>query len=188
MEVDEDEFHAVWPYNEIDMDFLELATRRFSVREFSSRPVDEEKITKILQAAKVAPTAVNYQPQKLYVIKSPEGIRTLAGLRNIFGAPLAVVICYDDTLSWKNGKDNGHDSGEVDASIVTTHMMLQAWELGIGSCWIGSFNPKEVAEAFGIPANEHPVAILPLGYPDEGCRPSDRHAAYRPDDEMVRYK
>ena len=172
----------------MNMSFLELATDRFSVREFSSRPVEDEKIEKILLAAKVAPTAVNYQPQKLYVIKSPEAVKKLSGFRNIFGAPLAVIVCYDDTLSWKNGKDNGHDCGEVDASIVTTHMMLQAWELGIGSCWIGSFNPKEVSEAFDIPNNEHPVAILPLGYPAEGCRPSDRHAVYRTDEEMIRYR
>lgn len=170
------------------MNFIELAKDRFSVREFSPKPVEDEKITKILQAAKVAPTAVNYQPQKLYVIKSPAAIEKLAGFRNIFGAPLAIIVCYDENISWKNGKDNGHDSGEVDASIVTTHMMLQAWELGIGSCWIGSFNPKEVSKAFDIPACEHPVAILPLGYPTEGCIPSERHAAYRPDDEMVRYK
>lgn len=169
------------------MSFLELATDRYSVREFSSRPVEDGKIKKILEAAKVAPTAVNYQPQKLYVIKSPEAVEKLAGIRNIFGAPLAIIICYDDTLSWKNGKDNEHDSGEVDASIVTTHMMLQAWELGIGSCWIGSFNPMEVSKTFDIPANEHPVAILPLGYPAEGCKPSDRHAAYRVDEEMFRY-
>ena len=170
------------------MNFIELAKARFSVREFSSKQVENEKLEKILEAAKVAPTAVNFQPQKLYVIKSPAAIEKLAGFRNIFGAPLAVIVCYDETISWKNGKDNGHDSGEVDASIVTTHIMLQAWELGIGSCWIGSFNPKEVSEAFDIPACEHPVAILPLGYPAEGCSPSDRHAAYRADEEMVRYK
>ena len=92
-----------------------LATDRFSVREFSPRPVEDEKIEKILEAAKVAPTAVNYQPQKIYLIKSQEAVKKLAGIRNIFGAPLAVIICYDETLSWKNGKDNGHDSGEVDA-------------------------------------------------------------------------
>ena len=170
------------------MNFIELATDRFSVREFSSRPVEDEKIEKILDAAKVAPTAVNYQPQKLYVIKSTEAMEKLAGCRNIFGAPLAVIICYDDTLSWKNSRDNGHDSGEVDASIVTTHMMLQAWELGIGSCWIGAFNPREISEAFGIPANEHPVAILPLGYPADGCKPSDLHMAYRADEEIIRYR
>lgn len=170
------------------MNFLELAKDRFSVREFSPRPVEDEKIEKILESAKVAPTAVNFQPQKLYVIKSPEAVKKLTDIRNVFGAPLAVIICYDDALSWKNSKDNYHDSGEVDASIVTTHMMLQAWELGIGSCWIGAFNPQEISRAFGIPANEHPVAILSLGYAAEGCKPSDRHAAYRPNDEMVRYK
>lgn len=170
------------------MNFIKLAKDRFSVREFSSKPVEDEKIKKILDAAKVAPTAVNYQPQKLYVIKSPEAMEKLAGCRNIFGAPLAVIICYDDTLSWKNSRDNGHDSGEVDASIVTTHMMLQAWELGIGSCWIGAFNPQEISKAFGIPANEHPVAILPLGYPADSCKPSDRHTAYRADEEIIRYR
>ena len=171
----------------MNMSFLELATDRFSVREFSSRPVEDEKIEKILLAAKVAPTAVNYQPQKLYVIKSPEAIKKLSGFRNIFGAPLAVIVCYDDTLSWKNGKDNGHDSGEVDASIVTTHMMLQAWELGIGSCWMGAFSPEDVSKEFGIPANEHPVAILALGYAAPGCMPSERHTISREMSEMVKY-
>lgn len=168
------------------MEFLELATSRYSVRDFSPKPVEEEKIGKILEAAKVAPTAVNFQPQKLYVIKSPAAIERLAAIRPLFGAPMAVIVCYDDTISWKNSRDGGHDSGEVDSAIVCTHMMLQAWELGIGSCWIGAFSPAAVSEAFGIPANEHPVAILPLGYPAEGCKPSDRHAAYRDGGEWIK--
>ena len=128
--------------------FLELATERFSVRNFSDRQVEEEKLEKILQAAKVAPTAVNFQPQKLYVIRSREAIERLAAIRPLFGAPLAVIICYDDKISWKNTRDNGHDSGEVDAAIITTHMMLEAWELGIGSCWMGAFSPADVAKEF----------------------------------------
>lgn len=168
------------------MDFLELATSRYSVRSFSSRTVEPEKIEKILQAAKVAPTAVNFQPQKIYVIKSPEAMAKLAAIRPLFGAPLAVIVCYDESLSWKNSRDAGHDSGEVDASIVCTHMMLQAWELGIGSCWIGAFSPAAVSEAFGIPANEHPVAILPLGYPADDCQPSERHLSYRDSSEWIK--
>lgn len=168
------------------MDFLELATSRYSVRSFSSRTVEPEKIEKILQAAKVAPTAVNFQPQKIYVIKSPEAMAKLAAIRPLFGAPLAVIVCYDESLSWKNSRDAGHDSGEVDASIVCTHMMLQAWELGIGSCWIGAFSPAAVSEAFGIPANEHPVAILPLGYPADDCQPSERHLSYRDSNEWIK--
>lgn len=168
------------------MEFLELATSRYSVRDFSDKEVETEKIEKILEAAKVAPTAVNFQPQKLYVVKTPEAVARLASIRPLFGAPMAIIVCYDDSVSWKNSRDNGHDSGEIDAAIVCTHMMLQAWELGIGSCWMGAFSPAAVAEAFGIPAGEHPVAILPLGYPAENCRPSERHLAYRRDEEVVR--
>lgn len=168
------------------MDFGRLAAERYSVREFAPTPVEEEKLRKILEAARVAPTAVNFQPQKLYVVKSPEAIARLTAIRPVFGAPLAVIVCYDDTRSWKNSRDAGHDSGEVDAAIVTTHMMLQAWELGIGSCWIGAFQPSAVAEAFGIPANEHPVAILPLGYPADGCRPSDKHTSFRDAEDYIK--
>jgi len=167
------------------MTFLDLATERFSVRKFSDRQIEKDLLQKIIQAAKVAPTAVNYQPQKLYVLNSKDAMSRLAAIRPMFGAPVAVIVCYDENISWKNGRDNGHDSGEVDAAIVTTHMMLQAWELGIGSCWIGAFSPAEVAKEFGIPENEHPVAILPLGYPADDCQPSDRHLAYRELSEFV---
>lgn len=166
--------------------FLKLASERFSVRNFSSEPLKDEDLDIILEAAKVAPTAVNFQPQKLYVIRSKEAMARLSAIRPLFGAPVAVIVCYDDRISWKNSRDGGHDSGEVDASIVTTHMMLQAWELGIGSCWIGAFSPANVAKEFGIPSNEHPVAILPLGYAAEGCEPSERHLAYRELSDMVR--
>ena len=170
----------------MEKSFLELATERFSVRGFSGRPVEDSKIEKILQAAKVAPTAVNYQPQKLYVIRSAEAMSMLTALRPMFGAPLAVIVCYDENISWKNSRDGAHDSGEVDAAIVTTHMMLEAWELGVGSCWIGAFSPAEVSEKFGIPASEHPVAILLLGYAADGCQPSERHLKYRETDEFVK--
>ena len=162
-------------------EFLKLASERYSVRDFSSKPVEEEKIGTILEAAKVAPTAVNYQPQKLYVVRSQEALSKLGGLRQLFGAPLAIIVCYDRTLSWKNSRNGMHDSGDVDAAIVTTHMMLQAWELGIGSCWIGAFSPDDVRAAFSMPENEQPVAILALGYPSEACRPSERHSIFRED-------
>lgn len=168
------------------MDFSKLAAERFSVRDFSPVPVEEEKISMILEAAKVAPTAVNFQPQMIYLLRTPSEVARLAAIRPIFGAPLAAIICYDDRISWKNSRADGHDSGEVDAAIVTTHMMLQAWELGIGSCWIGAFDPVQVAEAFGIPAHIHPVAILPLGYPAPGCSPSDRHSVRRPLPDFVK--
>ena len=166
--------------------FLELAAERYSVRSFSPAPVEDEKLDLILEAAKLAPTAVNYQPQKLYVVKSPKAIARLNELRQLFGAPLAVIVCYDKNISWKNSRNGGHDIGDVDAAIVTTHMMMEALELGIGSCWMGAFSPSEVSGAFNIPENEQPVAILALGYPSDDCRPSDRHQKYRDTAEMVK--
>ena len=168
------------------MNFLELATERFSVRSFSDKTVESWKLEKILQAARVAPTAVNARPQKLYVIESAEAVARLAALRPLFGAPMAIIVCYDENISWKNQRDGGHDSGEVDAAIITTHMMLQAWELGIGSCWMGAFSPADVCREFNIPAAEHPVAILPLGYPSADCKPSERHTVYRELSEFVK--
>ena len=87
------------------MDFERLAAERYSVRDFAPDPVEEWKIEKILEAAKTAPTAVNFQPQKLYVVKSQDAMARLTAIRPVFGAPLAIIICYDDTRSWKNSKD-----------------------------------------------------------------------------------
>lgn len=168
------------------MKFIELATDRYSVRDFADTPVEQEKLDIILKAAQVAPTAVNNQPQKLYVIRSKEAMDRLTAIKPLYGAPMAIIICYDDRISWKNARSGNHEGGEVDCAIVTTHMMLQAWELGIGSCWIGAFSFDDVAREFGIPANEHPVAILPLGYPSKDCKPSDRHLKYRALEEFVK--
>ena len=166
---------------------MELATERYSVRDFSPKIIDENTIKQILAAGAIAPTAVNYQPQKIYVLQSPDAMSRMNSMRPMFGAPAALLVCYDKNLSWKNRKDNGHDSGEVDAAIVTTHMMLRAQELGVGSCWIGSFSPAEVREAFGIPENEEPVAILAIGYASESCTPSDFHLTYRNWKDYVKF-
>ncbi len=168
-------------------DFISLAADRYSVRNFSSKAVEDEKIDRILEAAKLAPTAVNYQPQKLYVVKSAAALEKINALRPLFGAQLAIIVCYDETRSWKNSRDNAHDSGDVDAAIVTTHMMLAAWEVGIGSCWMGAFSPADISATFGIPLNEHPVAILAMGYPADDCKPSERHTVYRSEEDIVRY-
>lgn len=159
--------------------FLDLARERYSVRSYQQKPVSREIIDRILEAAAAAPTAVNYQPQMIYVIQDPDLLGRISEVRSLFGAPLAFVVCYDDRLSWKNRKENGKDSGDVDASIVCTHMMLQAAELGIGTCWIGSFNSDEIAGLVSIPSNIHPVAILSAGYPSKESEPSEKHFSSR---------
>lgn len=170
------------------MTFLDLAKERYSVRKFDPRPVEQEKIDLILEAAKVAPSAVNYQCPHIYVLKSAEALEKVpTTTRYAFHAPLNFLICYDKTTQWVNRYDPSRTSGEVDASIVATHMMMEAWELGLGSCWVGSFDPAKVVEAFQLPENMVPVAMLPMGYPSAEATPLNLHSIFKPMDEFVTY-
>ena len=162
------------------MSFLELAKARYSVRSFQDRPIEEEHLNMILEAGRVAPTACNFQPQRIYVARSAEARAKLASVcRCTFGAPVILVVCYDRERDWKNKLMPGYESGETDAAIVCTHMMLQAFELGIGSCWVGYFNPKTVAETLGLPENVTVSALLPMGYPAEDAQPLPLHEQVR---------
>lgn len=116
-------------------DFLELCKERYSVRSFTDKKVEPEKLEKILEAGRVASTAVNFQPQVIYVLQSPDAIAKISGVTPyMFGAPQALLVCYDEDICWKSHKheEDGHSAGEMDATIVLTQMMLQAWELCIG--------------------------------------------------------
>lgn len=169
------------------MDFLKLASERYSVRKFENRPLEKEVIEKILEAARIAPTGCNFQPQRILVINRED---TLAKLRECtrchFDAPCAMLVCYNKDECWTRPYD-GSVSGTVDASIVTTHMMLEAWELGVGSTWVMHFNPFRMREEFAIPENMEPVALLVMGYPSPDAVPNERHTVYRPDEETVFY-
>ncbi len=171
----------------MDKTFLELAKARYSCRKFSKTKVEKEKIDYILEAARIAPTAVNYQPQKIFVIESEAALSKVSECTKYsFDAPLNFLVCYDKEASWKRGYD-GDDSGTVDASIVVTHMMLAASEQGIGSTWVGSFNPAKVYELFDLPENYVPVAFLPMGYPAEDAHPAHLHDKRKDLSETVKY-
>ena len=162
------------------MIFQELARARYSVRNFLDAPIEEEKMSLILEAGRVAPTACNFQPQRIYVAKSAESRAKLAQVcRCTFGAPVILVVCYDRERDWKNKLMPGYESGETDAAIVCTHMMLQAFELGVGSCWVGYFNADAVKEALGLPENVTVSALLPMGYPAENAQPLPLHDQIR---------
>lgn len=170
------------------MTFMELAKERYSVRAFKSTPVEQEKIDKILEAAKIAPTAKNSQTQMIYVIKSPEALEKINSVcKCIYGAPLVFAIGYNKDETFGVAEDRVYGFGEIDSTIVTTHMMLEAWELGVGSCWVGLFHDAEVHEVLGLPENIRITSLMPMGYAADGCQPSDRHESYRPDEEMVEY-
>ena len=171
----------------IFMDFEKLAQERFSVRKFSPKEVEREKLDQILKAGQLAPTACNNQPQRILVISGKDGLeKVYRSTPHHFGAPVVLLICYDKTVS-ANRTFDGSDFGETDASIVTSHMMLQAADLGLGTTWVGGFNPEAVKKEFALPESYIPVALLPLGYAAEDAKPSPRHSEREPLKKTVFY-
>lgn len=158
------------------MDLLQLMKeQRFSVRKFKDQAVEKEKLDLILEAGRIAPSACNYQPQRILVIDKPEVREKLKQCTAYnFGAPVTLLVCYDKTTCWKNGT-NGTIGGDVDVSIATTQMMLAAAALGLGTTWIGGFNHQKAREAFNIPEFLVPVVLLPIGYPADDVEPSPAH-------------
>ena len=168
------------------MNFYELAKSRYSVRKFKPDAVEEEKLNKIIEAGRIAPTACNFQPQRVFVAKSNEARQKLKKVcACTFDAPVILVVCYDIEKSWKNKLMPPYQSGETDASIVATHMMLQAWELGIGSCWVGWFNEANVRKELNLPDNLVVSCLLPMGYASEEAKPSKDHNSYLDINETV---
>lgn len=169
------------------MDFLKLAEERYSVRKFTSEPIADDIINKILKAGHLAPTACNYQPQRIFVIKSPEALEKLKSCtRCHFDCTVAMLVCYNKDECWVR-KYDGENSGFVDSSIVTTHMMMEATNLGIGTTWVMHFNPEKMIEEFALPENIIPVALLVMGYPAPDAAPIDMHSKFRDIDEIVKY-
>ena len=168
------------------MTFQELSRARYSVRSFQNTPIEEETLNLILEAGRIAPTACNNQPQKIYIAKSAESRAKLASVcRCTFDAPVILVVCYDRTRDWKNKLMPGYESGETDAAIVCTHMMLQAYELGVGSCWVGYFNADTVSQVLGLPENVTVSALLPMGYPADNAAPLPLHSQYRDFEDTI---
>lgn len=169
------------------MDLIELMKNRYSVRSFLPEPVPKEKVEKIIEAGLAAPTAHNNQPQKIMVVQSDEGLQRLRKCTEChYGAPLAFIVCCDTALCWKRSYD-GKKSADVDASIVASHMMLEAQSLGVGSTWVMYFIPEAVKTEFALPAGIEPVAILVMGTPSKEAKPAPAHYSNRDRDEMVCY-
>lgn len=169
------------------MDFLELAQNRYSCRSFKNEPIEQEKIDKLLKAAQSAPTARNFQPQRILIL-TEEAERTKLNecTKYGWGAPVIMIICYDKEVSAKNRYD-GYDFGTIDASIVTTHLMFEATSLGLGTTWVGAFDSKKVREVYNIPDNYEIIAILPVGYPSDDATPSTLHLNREPIEKTVFY-
>lgn len=170
------------------MEFMKIAKQRFSVRSYTNQKVEPEKLDMILEAARVAPTAANLQPIQLISVQSEEGIAKIGKAANLYGAPLAIIVCADHDKAWVRPFDK-KQTGDIDASIITDHMMFQATELGLGSVWVCYFDPDVLRSEFKIPANLEPVNILVIGYSAETPADPERHSATRnPLKDLVSYE
>jgi nitroreductase len=168
-------------------DFLKLAESRFSIRQFLNKPVEQEKIDALLRVAQIAPTAENKQPQKIYIITKEEDRKKLKTVsKYTFNAPMYFIVCCDKNKAWKQ-KNEDYISTEIDGSIVTTHIILEAFDLGLGSVVVRNFETENLKKLFNIPENMVPISLLPIGYPKEGVKPSKLHFTKNDIKDMVEY-
>ena len=167
--------------------FIKLAEARYSVRKYSSKQITQEDMDLILRAGQVAPTAMNAQSHRIFVLQSEEALQKVRSLTRFhYNAPTVLLICTNTDESYKSV--DGVEGGPVDAAIVVTHMMMEAFDIGVGSCWVRGFDENQVRKAFGLPDNLVPVAMLDMGYPAEGSHPwPGAHEKRRPLTETVIY-
>lgn len=167
------------------MDFLTLAKERYSCRKFSDRPVEQEKLEKIMEAGIAAPTAVNKQPYKIWLMQSEKAVEAISQItRFSFDAKVFFVVGYKEDEAWVR-KYDGRNFADVDASIVAAQMMLEIQDLGLGTTWVGHFNGPKLKELYPEMENYGLIAIFPVGYPAEDAEPAEHHFVRKSREEAV---
>lgn len=166
-------------------DFLELAEARYSVRGFDGRDIPDEDIDRIISSGLCAPTAVNYQPIRIWVFRSPEAREKLVSCTKMkFIEPAKVILAVgaDPKQAWVRPSD-GKNFADVDAAIVITHMLLEIHDLGYGSTWIGHFDVNALAELYPETKEYNMIGLLPVS--GIGMEPSERHGKRKPRSEIT---
>lgn len=165
------------------MEFTKVITERETVRKFDGRKPSEEQLLKILEAGRIAPTAHNDQPQRVYVLESEEALAKMDQAHPCrYGASTVLMVCADKNVALNY---QGKSSYEVDASIVATHMLLAAYDAGVDSVWLGIFTPEQVQKIFDLPENMVPVCFIDLGFRTEDCPKNPMHDQKNEMDVMV---
>jgi nitroreductase len=167
------------------MEFSELIVKRYSVRAYTPRPVEEEKLQQVLEAARMAPTASNRQPFQLIVIPTAgrkEELKRIYGVDWFVQAPVVICACAVPEKAWTRRRSDGKNYYMVDVAIAMDHLILQATELGLGTCWIAAFDPQAAREVLDLPDDVEPVVFATLGYAADQPGPKQRRSL----DDLVR--
>ncbi len=166
------------------LDVLEVIKERRSIRKYKQNVVEKEKLLKVLEAARLAPSAMNRQPYVIVVLSDSETIEKISSACNQkWDAPTIIVICAFPKKAWV--RDDGEEYWKVDAAVAMTNLSLQACSEDLGTCWIAAFKEKEIKEILGIENDARVVAMTPLGYPDEKKGLVTNRKTI---DELVRYE
>lgn len=169
------------------MEFFELIKERYSCRNFSDTKIKREVLEKVLEAGRLAPTAKNLQEQKIYVIESEEMLKKVDEFTACrYNAPTVLAVAFNKNNVYQYIQSK-RTSGIEDATIVATHMILGAKDVGLESCWLNAFNPEGLEKALGLPENEQLLMLMDLGYPTEEAKPSLNHTSRKDISETVKY-
>jgi nitroreductase len=166
------------------MNFLELAKKRYSVRSYLDKPVEEEKLRYVLEAGRIAPSAANFQPWHCIVARDKQLIAQIGSAypRKWFTeAPVVLVLC-----GWK--RNDGKDHTDIDIAIMADHMTLAAAESGLGTCWVCNFDADKISQLLKLPDNIEPIVLLPLGYPADVPDQTARHLVRNDFDAVVHWE
>ena len=167
------------------MEFNDVLNRRYSCRAFAGRGIEREKVDRILEAGRMAPTAVNKQPVHIWAVSRPETLEAIKGVtRSNYGAPLILVVGCRPADAWVRRYD-GKNGAEVDAAIVATYLMLAAENEGLATLWVGSFDPALLREILPGTEGYDLVAMINVGYPAPESRPSAMHSERKSLEEQV---
>lgn len=165
------------------MDFLELAKSRYSCRKFSNKPVEQEKIDKIIEAAIAAPTAANLQPFKIWQLNKDSINKMSKATPFTFSVSAMLVVGANKSRAYNRNFD-GKNFAEIDATIVATHIMMEIQDLGLATTWIGHFDPVILNKEFPEMEKYEVVAIFPIGYAADDAKISELHYNTRSKEEL----
>ena len=168
------------------MEYSELIAKRYSVRAYKPDLVEEEKLQKVLEAARLAPSAANRQPFQIIVIHTrgrEEELQRIYGRDWFVQPPLILCACGAPSEGWVRSFDKRRYL-DVDVAIVMDHLILEATNQGLGTCWIAAFNANAARQILGLPDEIEPLIFTPLGYPADNPGQKKRKSL----SELVKYE
>ena len=172
------------------MNFLEIAKERYSSRKYQNKKIEKEKLLKVLEAGRVAPSAVNFQPWHFIVIQDEGNKQEICKAYKrdwIKKAPAIIIACGEAQKAWTRKEDDKNHC-DIDIAITIDHMTLQATELGLATCWVCNFEVEKAKEILNLPEGIEPIVMLPIGYPEDSTNPNRHNEKRKPLTEIVHWE